>query len=90
MASPSRGSAMVLFRTQASRVVNDSMSPLRSPLVEQVSPLLPTRALADVLAAAAVGAGPPWRSWAALAGFATLFAVAAVWGYRRDEGQRYR
>jgi ABC-2 type transport system permease protein len=60
------------------------------PLVEQVSPLLPTRALADVLAAAAVGAGPPWRSWAALAAFAALFAVAAAWGYRRDEGRRYR
>jgi ABC-2 type transport system permease protein len=60
------------------------------PLVERVSPLLPTHALADVLAAAAMGAGPPWRSWAALAAFSALFAVAAVWGYRRDEGRRYR
>src|SRR5258708_3780068 len=32
MASPSNGSMAVLARTQASSVVNDSMSPLRSPL----------------------------------------------------------
>ena len=65
--------------------------PERLPrVVEAVSPFLPTHALADVLAAAAVGAGPPWRPWAALAAFAALFAIAAVWGYRRDEGRRYR
>jgi hypothetical protein len=26
----------------------------------------------------------------ALAGFALVFGAAAVWGYRRDEGQRFR
>jgi ABC-2 type transport system permease protein len=58
--------------------------------VEDVSPFLPTRALADVLGAAVLGGLPPWRAWCALAGFAALFGVAAVWGYRRDEGRRYR
>ena len=57
---------------------------------EGVSRLLPTRALADVLAAAAVGATPPWRPWIALTGFAAAFAALAVCGYRRDEGRRYR
>ena len=65
--------------------------PERLPgLVEAVSPFLPTHALADVLAAAALGSGPPWRSWSALAGFAALFGGCAVWGYRRDELRRYR
>jgi ABC-2 type transport system permease protein len=65
--------------------------PERLPrLVEDASPFLPTRALADVLAAAALGGTPPWRSWCALAGFAALFGAIAVWGYRRDEVRRYR
>jgi ABC-2 type transport system permease protein len=64
--------------------------PSRLPAaVERVSPFLPTRALADVLAAPAAGMGPPWRSWCALAGFAATFAAIALWGYRRDEGRRY-
>ncbi len=29
-------------------------------------------------------------AWASLAGFAALFAALAVWGYRRDEGRRFR
>ena len=57
---------------------------------QRASTVLPTRALADVLAAAALGAAPPWRPWIALAGFAAAFAVVAVWGYRRDSGRRYR
>ena len=58
--------------------------------VERVSRLLPTRALADVLAAPAVGAPPPWRPWIALVGFAAAFGALAAWGYRWDEGRRYR
>jgi ABC-2 type transport system permease protein len=58
--------------------------------VERASRLLPTRALADVLAAPAVGAAPPWRPWIALVGFAAAFGALAAWGYRRDEGRRYR
>jgi ABC-2 type transport system permease protein len=65
--------------------------PERLPrVVEDVSPFLPTRALADVLAAAVLGGLPPWRAWWALAGFAALFGLLALWGYRRDEGRRYR
>jgi ABC-2 type transport system permease protein len=65
--------------------------PQRLPTaVERVSGVLPTRALADVLAAPAVGAAPPWRPWIALIGFAAVFGVLAAWGYRRDEGRRYR
>jgi ABC-2 type transport system permease protein len=65
--------------------------PQRLPqAAERVSGLLPTRALADVLAAAAVGAAPPWRPWIALLGFAAAFGALAAWGYRRDEGRRYR
>ena len=58
--------------------------------VARVSPYLPTRALADVLAAPATGLPPPWRAWCALAGFAAAFFAVAAWGYRRDEGLRYR
>jgi ABC-2 type transport system permease protein len=59
-------------------------------LVERASHFLPTRALADVLAAPALGAAMPWRSWGALAGFAGVFCAVATLGYRRDEGRRYR
>lgn len=56
----------------------------------RVSPLLPTRQWAEVLWPAVVG--EPWRigHWLALLGFAVLFGVLATWGYRRDEGQRFR
>jgi len=60
------------------------------PSVAAVSPYLPTRALADALTGSAVGhpfaAGPCFR----LAAFAALFALLAAFGYRREEGQRYR
>jgi ABC-2 type transport system permease protein len=59
------------------------------PLVQRVSPLLPTRALADALTGATVGGGPPWRSVAALGVFGAAFAGLAALGYRRDEGRRY-
>ena len=58
--------------------------------VARVSPFLPTRALADVLSTAVAGSGIDWRAWGALAGFACLYAGLAAWGYRRDEGRRYR
>jgi ABC-2 type transport system permease protein len=57
---------------------------------ERASSLLPTRALADALAAAAAGRALPWRPWIALVGFAAVFGALAAWGYRRDEGRRYR
>ena len=58
--------------------------------VARVSPYLPTRALEDVLAA--VPAGNPFASsgWLSLAAFTAAFALVAAWGYRRDEGKRFR
>jgi ABC-2 type transport system permease protein len=58
-------------------------------IVESFSRFLPTRQYADALWAAAFGA-PALRHWAALAAYTVLFGAAAVWGYRRDEGQRFR
>ncbi len=58
--------------------------------VAGISPYLPTRALSDALVAAATGAPIPWRTPAALAAFAALFALLAAAGYRRDEGRRFR
>jgi ABC-2 type transport system permease protein len=59
-------------------------------VVARLSPLLPTRALAEVLAAPAAGTATPWRAWCALAAFTAAFCALAAWGYRRDEGRRYR
>jgi ABC-2 type transport system permease protein len=57
--------------------------------VEVVSRALPTRALADALLAAATPKPWAWSAWAILATYTAGFAAAALWGYRRDEGQRY-
>lgn len=58
--------------------------------VARASPLLPTRQWGDVLWSAADGG--PWGGvhWLALLAFALLFGALAAWGYRRDEGQRFR
>jgi ABC-2 type transport system permease protein len=58
--------------------------------VQAISPYLPTRRLANALSG--VVRGSPWSplDWAILAAFAGLFALAAVVGYRRDEGERFR
>jgi ABC-2 type transport system permease protein len=58
--------------------------------VAAISAYLPTRLWGDELAAA-VGAGDtrPAR-WLALLGYAAAFASLAAWGYRRDEGERFR
>ena len=58
--------------------------------VQAISPYLPTRALADALVATTSRAPVAWGSWLALGGFGALFALLAAWGYRRDEGKRYR
>lgn len=58
--------------------------------IEALSPLLPTRALADVLAAAALGTSAPARAWLVLGASALAAAGLAAWAYRRDEGERYR
>ena len=58
--------------------------------VAAVSPYVPTRQWGDLLWAA-VG-GTPLRAshWLALGAYAAIFAAIAAWGYRRDEGQRFR
>lgn len=58
--------------------------------VERLSPVLPTRALADALASAALGTGAPPRAWLVLGATAAAAAALAGWAYRRDEGERYR
>ncbi len=58
--------------------------------VRPISPYLPTRALADALVATTAGPPVAWRSWLSLVAFTALFALLAVWGYRRDEGTRFR
>ncbi len=59
-------------------------------IAERVAPFLPTRQWGDLLWPAVLGT--PWRPqhWLALFGFTALFAALAAWGYRRDEGQRFR
>jgi ABC-2 type transport system permease protein len=67
------------------------MRPRRLPhVVQTISPYLPTRRLANVLVG--VVRGSPWSAadWAMLAGFSAAFAAAAVAGFRRDEGERFR
>ena len=58
--------------------------------VAGLSPYLPTRSLSDALTATV--AGHPFVPGACLrlAGFAAIFAGLAAWGYRRDEGRRFR
>jgi ABC-2 type transport system permease protein len=58
--------------------------------VRHVSPYTPTRQWGDVLWPSVTGV--PWRvsHWLFLGAYALLFGSAAAWGYRRDEGQKFR
>jgi ABC-2 type transport system permease protein len=56
--------------------------------VDAFSPILPTRQWADALWAAVEGRFAPWP-WVWLTVYAAGFAWLAVWGYRRDEGERF-
>ena len=58
--------------------------------VANVSPVLPTRLYANVLWAAARAQWPRAASIAGLSAYGAVFALLAVWGYRRDEGERFR
>lgn len=58
--------------------------------VDRISQFLPTRSLADALIATVAGGGIDWLAWGSLVAFSCLFAGLAVWGYRHDEGRRYR
>ncbi len=58
--------------------------------VESLSPLVPTRQFGNVLWGAT--RGHLWRTddWLLLLAWSVVFAGLAAWGYRRDEGRRYR
>ena len=58
--------------------------------VERFSPLLPTRQWGEIVWAPALDQGWELWPWLGLAAYAAAFGALAGWGYRRDEGQRYR
>jgi ABC-2 type transport system permease protein len=58
--------------------------------VERFAGALPTRQWGDVLWPAVLDEAWPVEHWLALAAYAVLFGTVGVWGYRRDEGQRFR
>lgn len=62
---------------------------LPSP-VAAVSAFLPTRHFAELAWAATLGGAWSPINWLALAAYTSGFAAIAVWGFRRDEGQRFR
>jgi ABC-2 type transport system permease protein len=58
---------------------------------DRLSQLLPTRSWMEVLDSIATGDRPvPLHHAAALAAWTVLFGALAWWGYRRDEGERFR
>jgi ABC-2 type transport system permease protein len=66
------------------------MPPAALPhVIGMISPFLPTRHYGELVWAAASGGALPLVSVGWLVGFGIVFAVTAVWGYRRDEGQNY-
>lgn len=58
--------------------------------VVTISRYTPTRQWGDLLWSSAAGRGWAASHWLALAGYACAFGVLAAWGYRRDEGRRFR
>lgn len=58
--------------------------------VRSLSPYTPARQWGDVLWPAVSGGS--WRvsHWLALAAYGLAFGLLAAWGYRRDEGRRFR
>ncbi len=58
--------------------------------IDRVSTVLPTRQFGELAWAAAKGLDWPLSSWLWLAGYTIVFFVLALWGYRRDEGVKYR
>ena len=60
------------------------------PTIARISPYVPTRQWGDLLWAAVAGTRMRLTHWIALVAYAALFAAIAAWGYRRDEGQRFR
>lgn len=58
--------------------------------LDAFSQALPSRAGRDLLVQALTGQPAFALAVPVLAGWAVLFAVLAVWAYRRDEGRRFR
>ena len=58
--------------------------------VAAVSPYLPTGSFSDALAGTVAGRAFQPGELVRLAAFAALFGALAAWGYRRDEGRRFR
>jgi len=58
--------------------------------LDSISHVLPTRHIGELTWAAVLGNPWPVESWLWLAGYAVVFGILANWGYRRDEGIRYR
>ena len=67
------------------------LPPERLPkVVAGVSPYLPTRLYMEVAWRAIQGTSWPLWQWAGLVAYSIVAGALAVWGYRRDEGERYR
>jgi ABC-2 type transport system permease protein len=59
-------------------------------VVDLASQAIPTRSWSEVLDPIATGDSPlPWYHVGALVCWTAVFAALAVWGYRRDEGERF-
>jgi ABC-2 type transport system permease protein len=59
-------------------------------LVAQISPYLPTRRYAEVAWAPVLGQAWRVEDWLWLLGYTAAFGFLAIWGYQRDEGERFR
>jgi len=59
-------------------------------VVETLAPYVPTRQWGDVLWEAVSATSWQLRHWLVLAAYTAVFGLLAAWGYRRDEGQRFR
>ena len=59
-------------------------------LLSHISRFTPTRQWGEVLWPTALGSTPRWTHGVALLAYTVAFALLATWGYRRDEGQRFR
>ena len=58
--------------------------------LDTVSRVLPTRPWAETVWAAAEGGAWAWWAPVALGAWTAAFGLLALWGYRRDEGERFR
>ena len=58
--------------------------------VAQISPYLPTRLYVESAWAIVLGQGWQLESWLGLLGYTVVAGFFAIWGYRRDQGQKYR